>query len=197
MGKIVLLIGKSTTGKDTIYKNLLERQEPYLNKVVLYTTRPMRDKEENGVQYYFCDEEGYQKFLNDRKIIEGRTYNTCYGPWRYFTVDDGQIDLQRGSSLMIGTLEAYESMINYFGKEQVVPVYIEISDRIRLERAMHRENKQENPKYDEMCRRYLADEEDFSEEKIKAAGISKRFNNEGTIDQVLSEITAYLKDMGV
>lgn len=197
MGKIVLLIGKSTTGKDTIYKNLLERQEPYLNKVVLYTTRPMRDKEENGVQYYFCDEEGYQKFLNDRKIIEGRTYNTCYGPWRYFTVDDGQIDLQRGSSLMIGTLEAYESMVNYFGKEQVVPVYIEISDRIRLERAMHRENKQENPKYDEMCRRYLADEEDFSEEKIKAAGISKRFNNEGTIDQVLSEITAYLKDMGV
>lgn len=197
MGKIVLLIGKSTTGKDTIYKNLLERQEPYLNKVVLYTTRPMRDKEENGVQYYFCDEEGYQKFLNDRKIIEGRTYNTCYGPWRYFTVDDGQIDLKRGSSLMIGTLEAYESMINYFGKEQVVPVYIEISDRIRLERAMHRENKQENPKYDEMCRRYLADEEDFSEEKIKAAGISKRFNNEGTIDQVLSEITAYLKDMGV
>lgn len=197
MGKIVLLIGKSTTGKDTIYKNLLERQEPYLNKVVLYTTRPMRDKEENGVQYYFCDEEGYQKFLNDRKIIEGRTYNTCYGPWRYFTVDDGQIDLKRGSSLMIGTLEAYESMVNYFGKEQVVPVYIEISDRIRLERAMHRENKQENPKYDEMCRRYLADEEDFSEEKIKAAGISKRFNNEGTIDQVLSEITAYLKDMGV
>ena len=71
MGKIVLLMGKSTTGKDTVYKNLLEKHILDLKKVVLYTTRPMRDKEENGVQYYFCDEEGYQKFLNDRKIIEG------------------------------------------------------------------------------------------------------------------------------
>ncbi|SHI34596.1 Guanylate kinase [Butyrivibrio fibrisolvens DSM 3071] len=197
MGKIVLLMGKSTTGKDTVYKNLLERNTCNLKKVVLYTTRPMRDKEENGVQYFFCDEEGYQKFLNDRKIIEGRTYDTCYGPWRYFTVDDGQIDLESGSSLMIGTIEAYESMVRYFGKDKVVPVYIEISDRIRLERAMHRENKQEHPKYDEMCRRYLADEEDFSEEKIKAAGITRRFNNEGTIDHILDEITEYLKEMDV
>ena len=197
MRKIVLLMGKSTTGKDTVYKNLLERKTCNLKKVVLYTTRPMRDKEENGVQYFFCDEEGYQKFLNDRKIIEGRTYDTCYGPWRYFTVDDGQIDLESGSSLMIGTLEAYESMVRYFGKDKVVPVYIEISDRIRMERAMHRENKQEHPKYDEMCRRYLADEEDFSEEKIKAAGITRRFNNEGTIDHILDEITEYLKEMGV
>ncbi len=197
MGKIVLLMGKSTTGKDTVYKNLLERNTCNLKKVVLYTTRPMRDKEENGVQYFFCDEEGYQKFLNDRKIIEGRTYDTCYGPWRYFTVDDGQIDLESGSSLMIGTIEAYESMVRYFGKDKVVPVYIEISDRIRLERAMHRENKQEHPKYDEMCRRYLADEEDFSEEKIKAAGITRRFNNEGTIDHILDEITEYLKEMEV
>lgn len=197
MGKIVLLMGKSTTGKDTVYKNLLEKHILDLKKVVLYTTRPMRDKEENGVQYYFCDEEGYQKFLNDRKIIEGRTYDTCYGPWRYFTVDDGQIDLSQGSFLMIGTLEAYESMKEYFGDDKVVPVYIEISDRIRMERAMHRENKQEHPKYDEMCRRYLADEEDFSEEKIKEAGITRRFNNEGSIDQILGEITSYLKDMGV
>ena len=98
---------------------------------------------------------------------------------------------------MIGTLEAYESMVRYFGKDNVVPVYIEISDRIRLERAMHRENKQEHPKYDEMCRRYLADEEDFSEEKIKAAGITRRFNNEGTIDHILDEITEYLKEMDV
>jgi len=197
MGKIVLLMGKSTTGKDTVYRNLLEKNKFDLKKVVLYTTRPMRDKEENGVQYFFCDEEGYQKFLNDRKIIEGRTYDTCYGPWRYFTVDDGQIDLESSSSLMIGTLEAYESMTNYFGKDKVVPVYIEISDRIRMERAMHRENKQEHPKYDEMCRRYLADEEDFSEEKLKAAGITRRFNNEGTIDQILDEINKYLIEMGV
>lgn len=190
-------MGKSTTGKDTVYRNLLEKNKFDLKKVVLYTTRPMRDKEENGVQYFFCDEEGYQKFLNDRKIIEGRTYDTCYGPWRYFTVDDGQIDLESSSSLMIGTLEAYESMTNYFGKDKVVPVYIEISDRIRMERAMHRENKQEHPKYDEMCRRYLADEEDFSEEKLKAAGITRRFNNEGTIDQILDEINEYLTQMGV
>ena len=56
MGKIVLLMGKSTTGKDTIYKKLLENRTLGLKKVVLYTTRPMRQEEANGVQYFFSDE---------------------------------------------------------------------------------------------------------------------------------------------
>jgi len=194
MGKIVLLMGKSTTGKDTIYKNLLKDEAMGLKKVVLYTTRPMRKGEENGIQYFFSDEAGYQALKNDRKIIEERVYHTNYGEWRYYTVDDGQINLDTGSYLMINTLEAYMSLCSYFGRDRVVPVMIESDDRIRMERAMHREAKQEHPKYDELCRRYLADESDFSPENIRKAGITRTFSNNGEIGTCLEEVISYIQE---
>ncbi len=51
---------------------------------------------------------------------------------------------------------------------------IELDDGIRLQRALNRERTQAEPKYAEMCRRFLADSEDFSQEKIERAGISRR-----------------------
>ena len=192
MGKIFLLMGKSTSGKDTIYKELIVDEKLGLEKVVPYTTRPMRDGEKDGVQYFFKDENEYLKLREDGKIIEERTYHTKYGEWRYFTVDDGQIDLQNGNYLVIGTLESYCYIRDYFGKENVEPILVDVEARVRLERAMHRENKQDHPKYDEMCRRFLADEEDFSENKIEAAGIIKRFTNNDKLETCISEITEYI-----
>jgi guanylate kinase len=191
-GRIFLLMGKSTSGKDTIYKNLIADNDLSLKKVVPYTTRPMRDGETDGVQYFFRDEEGYLDLKNRGKIIEERTYHTNYGEWRYFTVDDGQIALSDGDYLVIGTLESYCYIRDYFGKENVVPLLIDVEARIRLERAMKREGKQENPRYDEMCRRFLADEEDFSEDKLKAAGIDTRFPNNDKIEDCISSIKAFI-----
>ena len=57
MGKIFYIFGKSSTGKDTIYKSLMENKELGLRPVVPYTTRPMRAKETPGVEYHFTDEE--------------------------------------------------------------------------------------------------------------------------------------------
>ena len=191
-GKIFLLMGKSTSGKDTIYKNLIADQELSLKKVVPYTTRPQRSGETDGVQYFFKTEEEYQDLKRNGQIIEERTYHTNYGEWRYFTVDDGQIALSDGDYLVIGTLESYCYIRDYFGKENVVPLLIDVEARIRLERAMKREGKQENPRYDEMCRRFLADEEDFSEDKLKAAGIDTRFPNNDKIEDCISSIKAFI-----
>ena len=69
-------------------------------------------------------------------------------------------------------------MKEYFGENEVVPVYIQVEDGKRLERALNREKEQDNPKYAELCRRFLADQEDFSEDKIKDAGITVRFEND-------------------
>lgn len=68
-------------------------------------------------------------------------------------------------------------MKEYFGEENLCPLYIEVEDGERLKRAIRREELQPEPKYAEMCRRFLADEEDFSEENLKKAGIVKRFRN--------------------
>lgn len=192
MGKIICLMGKSSSGKDTIYKELLARGDLMLHTITPYTTRPIRDGEKEGVEYHFTDEAGFQKLLEDGRIIEERSYNTAHGLWRYFTVADGSIDIENHNYCMIGTLEAYVSLRDYFGKEKVVPVMVDLDDGVRLERALARERAQEEPKYVEMCRRFLADNQDFAEEKIVEAGITKRFYNDVLVT-CLEEIVAYIK----
>lgn len=191
MGKIFYVMGKSASGKDTIYKKLLERM-PGLKTVTLYTTRPIRDGETEGVEYHFTSEDRLEEFRKENRLIEERTYQTVHGPWSYFTVDDGQISLESGDSyLMIGTLESYEKMRGYFGEDGIVPIYIELDDGVRLERALKREREQKEPKYKELCRRFLADEEDFKEENLMRCGIMKRFCNEelgDCLDEICWEI---------
>lgn len=191
MGKLIYLIGKSSSGKDTIYRELLKMQELKLKKVVLYTTRPIREGEKEGVQYNFVDDETFFALKKDGKVIEDRQYNTYYGLWRYFTVDDGMIDLEHHNYLIIGTLESYVRTAEYYGSDKVLPIYLDLDDGIRLQRALNREMTQEVPKYEEMCRRFLADSEDFSDDKMEEAGITKRFNNED-LNKCLEEIKAYL-----
>jgi len=177
MGKIFCVMGKSATGKDTIYQHLLHKKELNLQKIVPYTTRPIREGEEHGREYYFCTETDVQRLEAEGRIIELRAYDTVYGIWKYFTVDDAHICLQKNNYLLIGTLESYMKIRAYFGKEQVVPIYIEVEDGERLLRAIEREKMQDIPKYEEMCRRFLADAVDFSEENLKKAEIEKRFVN--------------------
>ena len=117
------------------------------------------------------------------------------GPWSYFTVDDGQINLQKSDYLMIGTLVSYEKMCAYFGKESLIPLYISVDDRERLLRAIERERLQKNPRYDEVCRRYLADEEDFSQTNLDRCNITKIYCNtelEACIREISEDITARL-----
>ena len=192
--KIIYIVGKSSVGKDTIYKILKQRMnvKPY----VLYTTRPIRTGEENGVNYYYLKQEEMEKSINEKnsKVMEYRTYNTIYGPWTYATIIDNQFESNK-DLLMEGTLESYNAVKKYFEnneKVKVIPIYIEVDDGIRLERALKREREQENPKYEELCRRFLADSKDFSEEKIKESGITKRFQN-NNIDECVQEIIDYIK----
>lgn len=185
-------MGKSSSGKDTIFKRLLAERELGLKTIVPYTTRPIRSGEKDGVEYFFTDEDGFRRMQEQGKIIEDRAYETYHGVWRYFTADDGQIEENGPDYLMIGTLEAYHRMKAYFGEERLLPVMIELDDGIRLQRALNREMVQEHPKYEELCRRFLADSEDFSREKIKAAGISRTFENQD-LERCLEEIRAYIE----
>ena len=78
----------------------------------------------------------------------------------------------------------------------MVPIYVEVADDIRLERAIARERKQERPDYQEMCRRFLADSEDFSEENLKRAEIKRRFQNNGVMEACVEEIVQFMKEHG-
>lgn len=197
MPEIAFIMGKSSSGKDKLFKALSEDEELNLQKVIPYTTRPMRVGEKQGVEYNFVTDAQADEMLAAGRVIEMRTYNTVHGVWKYFTADDGQIELGRNRYIIIGTLEAYEKFLKYFGKEHLLPIYIETEDAVRLQRAMKREAKQAEPDYAEMCRRFLADCEDFSEENINKCGISRRFYNNGELEDCLNEIKEAIKaDMG-
>ncbi len=172
MKKIFYLTGKSASGKDSIYKMLLNMEELSLNPIVIYTTRPKREGEEEGREYHFVDENGYQELDSSNAVIECRTYETIHGPWRYFTVKDG-ISSTKDYFLGIGTLESFLRVREHFGKETVIPIYVSVDDGDRLIRAINRERATHKPDYKEMCRRFIADAEDFSEEKLKDAGIKE------------------------
>lgn len=186
--KIMYLMGKSSSGKDTIYKILKTKLD--VNLYVLYTTRPIRTGEQEGVDYRFLTENELEKY-ND-KIIESRTYQTVHGPWTYATILDEQFDTDK-DLLMTGTLESYIKVKEFFEKDKtktIIPIYIEVEDGIRLERALKREKEQQNPKYEEMCRRFIADCKDFSEENILKAGINARFENIN-VEECVEKIIEY------
>lgn len=192
MGRIFYIMGKSSSGKDTIYSRLLHDGELELFHILLYTTRPIRQGEADGREYHFVDQNRFRQFKDEGKVIEYRTYETVHGPWTYFTADDGQVDLRTHNYLAIGTLESYENMKRYYGEENVCPIYVEVEDGERLKRALAREELQEKPRYAEMCRRFLADTEDFSEENLERAGIGRRFQNV-ELESCMKEIRDYIR----
>lgn len=194
MGKIFYIMGKSASGKDRIYSILSKDESLGLKRLVLYTTRPIRAGEENGREYYFTDENKLEEFRKTNRLIESRAYHTVHGIWTYFTADDGQINPQGTDYLGIGTLESYRKMKEYYGEKTVCPIYIQVEDGERLQRALIREKQQENPRYAEMCRRFLSDQEDFSEENILAAGIRIRFENDD-LDNCVRNIIKYIKSV--
>ena len=192
MGKIFYILGKSSTGKDTIYKNILEDETLGLKDIILYTTRPIRDGETDGKSYHFVSEKEYEDIKKSGLIIEERSYNTMHGVCRYFTVKDSSIDLSNNNYVIIGVLKSFIDTRDYFGSDKVVPIYIEVEDGLRLQRALNSEKKPENRRFKELCRRYLADSEDFSEDKIKDAGIDKRFENVD-LSSCINEVKEYIR----
>lgn len=192
MGKIFFLMGKSSSGKDTIYKALLSDKELGLRKVLLYTTRPIREGETDGVEYFFISEDKMKDMESEGCIIEKRTYRTCFGDWHYYTAEDGQIDLAKSDYLIIGTPASFTAMAGHYGEDAVLPIYIELDDGERLERAIQREKRERFPKYEELCRRFLADAIDFSEEVLAKIGVRKRFHN-GNLNDCICEISEYIR----
>lgn len=175
MGKVFCLMGKSASGKDTIY-NMVMKDIDQMRSIVLYTDRPMRVGEINGITYNFINKDTMDFYIRSDRCIESREYHTPNGIWRYVTIDDG-IDLIQYNYLTITTLESYHNIKTYFGSDNVIPIYIYSNDGERLIRSIKREEKEQHPRYMEICERFLRDERDFSEDNLDRANIIHRVEN--------------------
>lgn len=182
--KIVFFIGKSGSGKDTFLMKSLEIYQ--VEPIVLLTTRPMREGEVNGREYHFISDEKMNLLQKKDLLIERRDYNTVHGIWSYATGMEA-INLYDYNYLTANTWQGYSQFLKYYSKESLAPIYFELDDGVRLERALMREKKSGNGKYAEMCRRYLADEADFTKEMLN---IYKPYiiDNNGTMEDTLEQI---------
>ena len=203
MKNLFYIMGKSSSGKDTIYKRINEKIKT--NNYVSYTTRPRRDGEINKIDYNFITIDDLKKLEKEGKVIESRKYNVInkFGKkdiWFYATINDNQW-LNDGIFLTIGTLESYQSFLKYLKdnnnfKLNIFPIYIVIDEKTRLERALNREKTQVNPNYEEMKRRLEADNKDYSEIKLKEAFISdaqtfENYDIEKCTNKILQYINKY------
>lgn len=171
---IYYLMGKSASGKDSIFHKLLEKG--HFQRLIPYTTRPMREGEAEGQEYHFISEEEFEKLISTGEMAEHRIYDTVFGKWYYGTVLPEETE-RRKRYLAIGTLESYLQLKEKLGERGIFPLYIEVPDEIRLERAFLRQEGGGKKTKEEILRRFKADDEDFSEEKLAQAGIRKRYQN--------------------
>ena len=146
------------------------------------------------MEYFFLNVIIYIDGEKRQRLIEYRTYNTVHGPWTYATIDDSQFETDK-DMLMLGTLESYVKVKDNFDRNsdvELIPIYVEVPDNIRLKRAIEREETQKQPKYAELCRRFISDTNDFSEENLINAGIKRRFENIN-LDECVEEIVQYIR----
>ena len=158
MGRIICLLGKSGTGKDTLFRLALSTGE--LRPLIPYTTRPRRLEEVDGLNYHFVTAAEMERMEAAGQIIERRTYQTTQGPWHYFTAAAALAP--DSDYILITTPAALPAIVACFGTKRVVAVLLEAGDQVRLERSIRREAGQPRPDFAEVCRRYLSDEADFA-----------------------------------
>ncbi len=185
MSRIFCIVGKSSTGKDTLYKKIMEIDGEKLTAVVPCTTRPMRVNERDGVDYNFFSIEEMKKLEEEGKLIEKREYFTTQGLWVYFTL---KFDVHENTDyILITTLEGAKGLIEYYGSDLVHVVYLYVDDKTRLLRYIQRESKQPNPDYAEVCRRFLADKEDFSEGNLRVFKNLHPIDTNADLDKCIEE----------
>ncbi len=181
---IIMFIGPSGSGKDYYYKEAMKQFN--FNKITLLTTRPQREGEVNGREYFFVDDNYIKKLEENNSIVEKRSYNTVHGIWTYAT--SAELIEEDKDYLVINTWEGYEKYIEYFGKDKVIPMYFQVNDEERLRRALEREKKEKEPKLQEVKRRFLADKKDFSVEMLKKYNPIIIDNNK-TVDYTIFQVS--------
>lgn len=186
---IYLIIGKSATGKDTVLQRLCKASNLNLNRMIQYTTRPIKTEEENGREYYFVDEKKMYELKASGHILECRKYDTVYGKWYYFTTDE---EIEEGKDyILIGTLPVLKDLRKTYGK--VKGIYLYLDDGERLQRALNRERNSKEPRYSEMCRRFLSDDKDFSKEALEDAKIDLYIENK-ELETTINKLCTFIKE---
>lgn len=185
MGKIYILYGMSNAGKSTIEKMLWQRG---FNKVVSHSTRPSREHEINGIDYNFVGRDEFDIMAENDEFIEYRHYETKHGIWSY-GIHKSAIDLSVGDYICVVDVNGIRSLREWFGEENVVPIYLYLTDYWELlKRSIDRQLHASKEQCEEICRRFLVDIEDFKEAEKLAVFKVNNVNANETVDIITRNV---------
>ena len=151
MKELVIICGKSASGKDSLLKAIIEKEPELFKGVVSYTTRPIRDNEVDGINYNFLTKEVFLEKVLSGDMLEAVEFNN----WFYGSGIDSLCD----DKINIGIYnpEGVELLLEH--KDiHIIIFYVICTDKERLIRSLQRE---ENPDVKEILRRFATDEKDF------------------------------------
>lgn len=155
MYNIVAIYGKSGAGKDTLLNRLCKYKN--YHKIISYTTRLPREREQNGVDYHFIDNIEFAEKVKKEDMLEYVVFNNH---WYYGTcVDDLMV-----SKINVGVYDPYriKSLMKIMkqnpNKYNILFCYLYADDKTLLLRSLNRELY---PNCSEICRRFLSDKKDF------------------------------------
>lgn len=150
--EIIAIIGKSASGKNTIFNEVLRQSQEPLNRIICFTTRPPRENEINGQDYIFLTSEELIEKFDANEIAEVHYFNG----WGYGTLHSAI----RADMPNIGVFNPDAVLTLLEENEYDVKIYyINASDKARLMRSLSREK---NPDIDEIVRRYQAEKKEHA-----------------------------------
>ena len=150
MYKIIAIMGEAGTGKDSLMQEIL-KLKPEFHEIISCTTRPKRQGEVEGVNYYYYTPEQF----GDRVLHDEMLECTVFNDWFYGT----SYDSVRSDCINIGVFNptGVESLLARPDVDVKV-VRVVAEDKTRLIRQLNRE---EWPDVREIVRRFNADWMDF------------------------------------
>ena len=180
---ILILLGKTTSGKDTIVNKLVDEYD--FKKLITYTTRPKRKSEENGVTYHYISEEDFKQRINKGFFAEWKTYNTEFGVWYYGTALD-DLKMADDKTVIILTPDGYRDIKNKLPSNSKA-IYVYTNNATIKKRLVKRGDDER-----EAQRRLEHDNEDFKGVENEVDRIV--YNNYDTkIEDVIKKIIIYLE----
>jgi guanylate kinase len=149
--KIIALFGKSSAGKDHLQRWIVDNYD--VNKMISCTTRPPRDYEKEGIDYFFLTNEEFAEKVLDGTMLEATEFRS----WFYGT----PLESLSEEKINVGVFNpSGVACMLEDSRLEIYPIYVMASDKTRLMRSLNRE---ENPDCAEICRRYFTDVEDFKD----------------------------------
>lgn len=164
---VIAIIGKSGAGKDTFAYALTAVNN--WNFITLSTTRPPRDYEVNGNEYYFLNNEDFRQKLIREEILAHKVFND----WHYGIDVNTLVDGVNVVVISPGGLHQLWEYAENHDDVIVLSYYLWVHDRVRIERQLRRECA---PDIHEICRRFLADEDDFKPYRLDPDELAEKYH---------------------